>query len=108
MDTVAIVSPYNASTEARRTRNVEYARSAAWDALSRGEAPIAIHLVLGDPREEESPEARTLALQASKAILQHVQKVVVYTDLGYSPGMRYEIEEAKRMHKDVEFRSLET
>lgn len=104
---VAIVSPYNSDTEEGRRANLDYARAAAHDCLHRGEIPLALHLVLGDPSVPETPEIRALALAGSFHLINAVDKVVIYLDRGISEGMRIEMYTAVHADKPVEHRIID-
>lgn len=107
MDVVAIISPYRGSCPEHQAYNLAYAKAAARDSFDRGEAPVAIHLVLGDANEVENPELRSQALEASATILHRVDRLAIYIDLGYSEGMIFEIEQAGLGIKPVEWRRIE-
>lgn len=98
---VLISSPYTGDTD----RNVEYARRCLADSLSRGEAPIATHLMY--PQVLSEPEDRNLAMEAAKRIVAKVDIVAVYADRGLSSGMTEEIGAAEQHGKLVETRYIE-
>lgn len=102
---VVVESPYKGKIE----ENTHYARAAICDALARGEAPIASHLlypqalgVLGD----DDPDLRAVGLAAGTAWIAVCDAVVVYCDFGISPGMAYAIERATLLGKPVEYRRM--
>ncbi len=99
---VVLESPYQGDVIA----NVEYAKECALDCLSRGEAPFASHLLYTQMLDDKIPEQRTLGIEAGFAWGEWAHKVVVYTDLGISPGMRKAIEWFTGRFKTVEFRSI--
>jgi hypothetical protein len=90
------------------TRNIRYARACMRDALLRGEAPYASHLlytqegVLDDERADE----RKLGMEAGFAFRKAVEASCVYTDLWVSGGMEAGIADAKEKGREVEFRQL--
>lgn len=93
----------------RTWRNVAYARRAVRDALLKGEAPIASHLLYRrGVLDDRVPEERRLGIGAGLAWVDGADAMVVYVDRGVSPGMRAAIEVA-RTHPGlgVEFRSIE-
>lgn len=104
MRLVIIESPYAGDVEA----NVRYARACLKDALLRGEAPYASHLlytqkgVLNDLDLAE----RALGIEAGLAWGERADATIVYTDLGISLGMKLGIEQAERMGRTVEYRTL--
>lgn len=104
MRLVTIESPYAGDI----LDNVEYARAAVRDSLSRGEAPIASHLLYTQPGilRDELPEERQWGIDAGLAWRHVSEATVVYTDKGVSKGMEYGIAAARSAGKPVEFRSL--
>lgn len=105
MRLVILESPFAGDTEA----NVEYARRAVRDALSRGEAPIASHLLYTQPGilQDSVPEERAWGINAGLAWGRVAEATVVYTDRGISRGMEYGIANARKAGRPVELRSLE-
>ncbi|MBO4228155.1 hypothetical protein [Bradyrhizobium neotropicale] len=85
MKLVIIESPYNGDV----TRNVEYARACVRDALLRGEAPFASHLLYTQPGilRDDIPDERRWGIAAGLAWGAVADATVVYTDLGISSGM---------------------
>lgn len=104
MKLVIIESPYAGDVE----KNVEYARLCVKDSLSRGEAPIASHLLYTQPGilNDDIPEERQRGIDAGLAWLKVAEKSVVYADYGISSGMKYGIEAAKKSGIPVEFRYI--
>lgn len=105
MRRVIVESPYAGNIEA----NVDYARCCIRDALLRGEAPIASHLLYTQPGilRDEIPEEREWGVDAGLTWLATAEATVVYTDRGISRGMHYGIEAAARHGIPVEYRSLD-
>lgn len=104
MRLVILESPYAGDIE----KNVEYARACVRDALLRGEAPIASHLLYTQPGVlcDEIPQDRQLGIDAGLAWRHVSEGTVVYVDLGVSSGMEYGIAAAKMAGKPVEFRVI--
>ena len=104
MALVILESPYAGDID----KNVEYARACVRDSLSRGEAPIASHLLYTQPGilQDENPTERQWGIDAGLAWSHVSDKTVVYTDHGISNGMRYGIAAAEASGKPVEFRML--
>lgn len=104
MKLVILESPFAGDVE----RNIAYARSAVRDSLSKGEAPIASHLlytqegILDDTIETE----RQWGIDAGLAWKRVADKTVVYADLGISKGMEYGIQAAKDAGLEVEYRHI--
>lgn len=82
---VIIESPYAGDIE----KNIKYARLCVRDSLSRGEAPIASHLlytqdgILDDDIEKE----RQWGIDAGLIWKEVAEKHIFYIDYGYSDGM---------------------
>jgi hypothetical protein len=104
MKLVVVESPYAGDV----TRNLEYARAAMADCLARGEAPFASHALYTQigVLDDTKPEERKLGITAGFAWGRHAELVVVYEDLGVTPGMKAGIERAEAMGQPVERRSL--
>ncbi|MDP3327198.1 hypothetical protein [Parvibaculum sp.] len=104
MKLVILESPYAGDIEA----NVEYARACVRDSLSRGEAPIASHLLYTQPGilRDEVEEERQWGIDAGLSWRSVSEGTVVYTDRGISTGMKYGIAAAEAAGKTVEFRSI--
>ena len=103
MKIVVIESPYAGDI----IHNTTYARACVRDSLSRGEAPIASHLLYTQPgilRDEIASE-RQWGIDAGLAWHTVAQAAIVYTDYGISKGMKYGIDAAKQAGVPVEYRS---
>jgi len=88
--------------------NVSYARACIRDALSRGDAPIASHLLYTQPGilDDDQPIERQWGIDAGLVWGRVADATVVYTDLGISRGMKYGIEAAERDGRPIEYRTL--
>lgn len=104
MKLVILESPFAGDVEA----NIEYARAAVRDSLSRGEAPIASHLLYTQEGilDDDVPEERQWGIDAGLAWRVVSSGTVVYTDRGISKGMQYGIAAAREAGRNVEFRTL--
>jgi hypothetical protein len=104
MKLVILESPYAGDIEA----NVEYARACVRDSLSRGEAPIASHLLYTQPGilRDEDPQERQWGIDAGLAWGDKAETTVLYIDRGISRGMEYGIANAERAGRPIERRSL--
>ena len=104
MRRVILESPYAGDVET----NIEYARACVRDSLSRGEAPIASHLLYTQPGvlRDEIPDERQWGIDAGLAWRSVSDATVVYTDRGVSKGMEYGISAATAAGKPVEYRTL--
>ena len=101
---VIIESPYAGDIE----RNVNYARLCLKDSLSRGEAPIASHLLYTQEGvlDDTIPAERSLGINAGLAWIEVADKHVFYTDYGMSNGMRYAWDYAVEQSIVVEERKI--
>lgn len=104
MKLVIIESPYAGDVEA----NVEYARRCVRDSLSRGEAPIASHLLYTQPGilDDGEPAERQWGIDAGLAWRSVAHASVVYTDRGITKGMEYGIAAANAAGVPVVYRSI--
>jgi len=102
MKLVVIESPYAGDVH----KNLNYARAAMLDCLSRGEAPLASHLLYTQVLDDEDPGERYRGIKAGLAWGQHADLVAVYADLGISTGMKLGIEAAKYDKIEIEYRTL--
>lgn len=104
MRRVIVESPYAGEIET----NVAYARAAIRDCLSRGEAPLASHLLYTQPGvlRDEVPDERQWGIDAGLAWGNVAEATIVYSDLGISRGMQYGIDNAKRASRTIEIRNL--
>ena len=82
---VIVESPCAGDVEA----NVAYARAALRDSLSRGEAPIASHLLYTQPGvlDDDIPQERQQGINAGLAWRGVAQFAAFYVDRGWSSGM---------------------
>lgn len=83
MRLVIIESPLSGEVD----KNVEYARLAMLDSLSRGEAPIASHLLYTQMLDDSIPEHRALGIGAGLAWMKVCELPVFYVDRGWPGGM---------------------
>jgi len=104
MKLVILESPYAGDIE----RNVEYARQCVRDSLSRGEAPIASHLLYTQPGilNDDIPEERIWGIDAGLAWKKVADLHVVYIDYGITKGMQYGIDFAIENDIQVEQRKI--
>lgn len=104
MRRVILESPFAGDVEA----NIAYARACVRDSLSRGEAPIASHLLYTQPGilNDDVPEERQWGIDAGLIWRTVAEASVVYTDRGISGGMKYGIKAAEGAGIPVEYRSL--
>ena len=89
MKCVILESPYRVD----RTRT--YLQECIRDCLRRGEAPFASHQMYTDALDDDNVQDRTLGISAGFAWHDRADYVVVYEDLGVSPGMQEGIDHAQ-------------
>jgi hypothetical protein len=104
MKLVILESPFAGDVDA----NTEYARRCVRDSLSRGEAPIASHLLYTQPGilDDDKTDERALGIEAGHEWMNVADRVVVYHDHGVSAGMNEGIKRAFEAGVLVEFRKL--
>ncbi len=104
MRRVIIESPYAGDIE----ENLCFARLCVRDSLSRGEAPIASHLLYTQPSilRDDVPKERQWGIDAGLAWGEAAEATVVYTDRGISRGMEFGIADAAKSGRPVEYRRL--
>lgn len=104
MKRVIIESPYAGEID----RNVEYARICMLDSVSRGEAPIASHLIYTQPGilKDEIPEERKTGIECGFAWWNVADVIVFYEDLGWSKGMLAAKERAETQGRNYHVRRL--
>ena len=114
MKRVIIESPYAGRGDTKGKRftdlieNEQYARRCMADALSRGEAPFASHLLYTQEGilDDEIPEERALGIEAGLIWGECADQVCVYVDRGITKGMIKGIERAVDEGREIVFRSL--
>jgi hypothetical protein len=104
MKLVILESPFAGDVE----RNIAYARACVRDSLSRGEAPIASHLLYTQEGilDDTIPHERQWGIDAGLAWKAVAHASVVYIDHGITRGMQYGIDAAKAAGIPVEFRKI--
>ena len=104
MKRVIIESPYAGRVEA----NVRYARRALRDSISRGEAPIASHLLYTQPGilDDNDPVQRMLGINCGLAWMDVADLVVFYVDYGRSSGMLRAEVVATALGKNIVYREI--
>jgi hypothetical protein len=80
-------------------RNRRYLAAALCDCVLRGESPYASHglLTLPGVLRDDVPEERARGIKAGFVWREAAHATVIYTDLGWSSGMRAGEEDAKRV-----------
>lgn len=108
MRLVILESPFAPTNGFTVERNIEYARACVRDSLSRGEAPIASHLLYTQPGilNDDIPEERQWGIDAGLAWKAVAQGSVVYVDHGVTRGMEYGIAAAQAAGLPIEYRKI--
>lgn len=101
---VLIESPYAGDIPL----NTRYARAALGDCIHRGESPFASHMLYTQPGvlNDLVPAERDIGMRAGWEWLRVVECVVVYQDLGITPGMKGGITRATKRGVPVEYRNI--
>ena len=104
MRLVIVESPYAGDLE----KNLKYARECMHECIRRGEAPFASHLLYTQEGilDDNVPAQRKLGIEAGLAWGEKADATIVYIDYGISLGMKLGIEEAERIGRKVEYRTL--
>lgn len=99
---VFLASPYSG----RVIYNIDYARRCLKDSISRGEAPLAPHLLYTQPGvlDDSSPTERETGIQCGQEWLARADYCAFYIDLGISKGMETELSLASRLGKRIDVR----
>lgn len=108
MKLVVVESPY-AGDVGDVGVNIAYAKRCVRDALSRGEAPFASHLLYTQAGilDDNVPGERALGIGAGHAWYRVAEACVVYVDRGVSRGMKAGVLAARAAGAVVEFRSID-
>lgn len=108
MKLVILESPFAPNNGKTVEENIDYARKCVRDSLSRGEAPIASHLLYTQPGilDDNIPSERQWGIDAGLSWKAVAEKSVVYCDYGVSSGMEYGIQQAKDAGMEVEIRYI--
>ena len=104
MKKVILESPFAGDVE----RNIKYARLCVKDSLSRGEAPIASHLLYTQDGilDDNIPQERMQGINAGLEWKKVADLQVFYIDYGISKGMLYGMEHAKENKIPIETRKI--
>jgi len=100
MRLVVVESPYAGDVE----RNLSYLRACLADCLRRNEAPIASHALYTQPGvlDDTKPEERKKGMMAGWAWHSVADAIVVYSDLGITPGMMDGVKNASELPGKLE------
>ena len=114
MKRVVIESPFmgkgDSDTEraANEAENLRYLRACMADCFARGEAPFASHGLYTQPGvlRDDVPTERDLGIRAGFVWRDVADMTVIYTDRGFSYGMRLGESDANRKNRPIEFRTV--
>jgi hypothetical protein len=108
MRLVLLESPYKGKDWSDVGENLRYARACMRDALLRGEAPFASHLLYTQEGvlDDKAPEDRERGIVAGLLWGERAEATVVYIDRGIGEGMKRGIKRARELGRPVEYRSL--
>ena len=102
MNCVIIESPYKGNI----IHNIQYAKECMFDSISRGEAPIASHLLYTAVLDDNVIDERNLGIDCGFEWMKRCDYVAVYIDNGISTGMQRGIDLALSINKPVLYRKL--
>jgi len=109
---VIIESPFgknpdgSPADDATIARNVRYLKACLADSIRRGEAPFASHGLYPGSLDDRNPAERKMGMEAGWAWHEVADAVIVYEDLGITPGMLAGVANAQKLGKSVEYRRL--
>ena len=107
MRKVIVESPFRATLERTTEQHRLYLAHALRDCVMKGESPYASHGLLIDVLDDDDPVERALGIKCGWAWAEKADAVVVYSDLGVSPGMRESIDRYQKMGLPIERRKLD-
>lgn len=102
MRLVIIESPWQGGIE----RNQTYLQLCIRDCIRRGESPYASHQMLTQALDDKDTRERDIGIRAGYAWWRYADRIVFYTDLGWSKGMEKARMRARTMDVKIEERSL--
>ena len=107
---VIIESPFAGDSALSIANNLRYARLCVRDSISRGESPIASHLLYTQDGIllDTIPEERQLGIACGYAWMRAADLIVFYTDLGWSTGMKMAKHIARENRYITETRTITT
>jgi len=106
MKRVILESPCKGKTETETINNKTYAQLCMINCLSRNESPMVSHLLYTQVLNDDKPKQRKLGMKAGFAWYSSADYVVVYEDLGISPGMEKGIAYAESLGLEIKYRKL--
>ena len=102
-----VESPFRATPERTTEQHQLYLQHALRDCVMRGESPYASHGLLIGALDDDDPVERALGIKCGWAWAEKADAVVVFGDLGCSPGMQESIARYEKMGLPIERRKLD-
>lgn len=99
---VTVESPYAGDVE----RNVAYLKRCLLDSISRGEAPLASHLLYTQFLDDLVPEEREIGIECGLTWAAQARRMCFYVDYGVSSGMDKAWLLAAERHIPMDFRYI--
>lgn len=108
MKQVQIESPFGSNDPSVVEQNIKYARKALRDALKRGEAPYASHLLYTQEGvlDDNDPLERKHGIEAGLMFAAKADASVFYIDRGISSGMKWGYRHAVDHGREVVLRTF--
>lgn len=106
MKKVVIESPYAATDAYSLEQHKRYLEFAMQDALHKGEAPFASHMLYTGVLDDDNAIERAQGIQAGLIWGSECDYVAVYCDAGISPGMQLGIDHWNQLGKRIERRTI--
>jgi hypothetical protein len=84
---VVIESPFRGCPEYSNAKAKLYLTACIRDSIDRGEAPFASHRMYTQALDDSVPEERKIGISVGLQFHRVAERIVFYTDLGWSDGM---------------------
>lgn len=106
MKKVVIESPYKATDAYTVEQHERYLEFAMQDALHKGEAPFASHMLYTKVLNDDDAIERMQGIRAGLLWGEGCDYVAVYRDMGISSGMQLGIDHWNKKNKRIEYRTI--
>lgn len=105
---VVLESPFAGKDKNEKLAHLAYTKKALLDSISRGESPIAGHLLYTQEGilNDDIPSERTKGMECHLSWIKAAEVLAVYTDMGISDGMGMAVRMARRQGVTIEYRSI--
>ena len=107
MRRVVVESPFRSTLERTTEQHSLYLQHALRDCALKGESPYASHGLLIGVLDDDDPVERAIGMKCGWAWAEKADAVVIYSDLGISPGMKESISRYEKMGLPIERRKLD-